>query len=132
MNTPTPWGYKFSEGGGYDCMTDAFRIVCPIQKEGDYQPIATLDLFDYGQAWCKPSDEKCMAKARANAALIVRAVNSHQSLIDALEKIIKADAYRMAAIAAPDGEKHYEPATENFWAAIDKGRAALALAKEPT
>jgi len=72
------------------------------------------------------------AECEANTAFVVRAVNSHQSLIDALEKIIKADAYRMAAIAAPDGEKHYEPATENFWAAIDKGRAALALAKEPT
>lgn len=122
MNTPTPWGYKFSEGGGYDCMTDAFRIVCPIQKEGDYQPIATLDLFDYGQAWCKPSDEKCMAKARANAALIVRAVNSHQSLIDALEKFDRICTRRWRSLPADSPEK----------SAINEARAALALAKEPT
>ena len=99
-------------------MTDAFRIVCPIQKEGDYQPIATLDLFDYGQAWCKPSDEKCMAKARANAALIVRAVNSHQSLIDALEWYVKHD---------DSGEND-----GYYIAGLNAAKAALALAKEPT
>ena len=109
MNTPTPWRIS---------KTDEFRILDTKNGKLVADASGNIDMTD---------DE-----AENNAALIVRAVNSHQSLIDALEKIIKADAYRMAAIAAPDGEKHYEPATENFWAAIDKGRAALALAKEPT
>lgn len=126
MNTPTPWRFiDRSEVSGIPSTESSIPFAIEKAYDNCVEPIADICNFP-------PSSANHTARQRANAALIVRAVNSHQSLIDALENIIKADAYRMAAIAAPDGEKHYEPATENFWAAIDKGRAALALAKEPT
>jgi len=38
-----PWRYEFSENGGYDCMSNAYKIY-----EGDLL-VATLDFADFGQ-----------------------------------------------------------------------------------
>ena len=63
-------------------------------------------------------------EAPANAAFIVRACNSHDALVKALEALhIEMDAFRQNAEVSDNTKRH--------WAkACDEARAALALAKE--
>jgi len=95
MNTPTPW--KASKN-------DEFCIVESVNRKLIADASGHIDMTD---------DE-----AEANAALIVRAVNSHQSLIDALSEAV--NLFR-------GGDLTNEQAH-----ALWKADAALALAKEPT
>lgn len=95
MNTPTPW--KASKN-------DEFCIVESVNRKLIADASGHIDMTD---------DE-----AEANAALIVRAVNSHQSLIDALEWYVKHD---------DSGEND-----GYYIAGLNAAKAALALAKEPT
>lgn len=78
------WPYRFAEMGGYDCMTDAFYI------KGGTEPlsptIAVLDFSDFGQKRCQPAPTETREKADAAASKIVRAVNSHDMLIDAIQR----------------------------------------------
>lgn len=82
--TPGPWSYRFSEHGGYDCMTDAFRVVVDV---GLGRTIADLDCGSYGQGRCKALTEEVRAAAEANAKLIAAA----PELVGALLALI-ADA----------------------------------------
>lgn len=76
-----PWHSEFVEMGGYDCMTDAQRIYSGAQL------VATVDYSDFGQNWCQPFSDDTKAKADANAALIVEAVNSHAALVGRVAKL---------------------------------------------
>lgn len=85
-----PWRNEFVEMGGYDCMTDAQRIYSGEQL------VATVDYSDFGQDWCQPFSDDTKAKADANAALIVEAVNSHTALV---ERVAKLEAALQDALA---------------------------------
>jgi len=76
-----PWHSEFVDMGGYDCMTDAQRIYSGNQH------VATIDYSDFGQEWCQPFSDDTKAKADANAALIVEAVNSHAALVERVAKL---------------------------------------------
>lgn len=68
MNTPTPWifdKYGNIHGNILQEGTDSFTSQVPVE----------------GVALCSSKE------AKANTALIVRAVNAHQALVDALESI---------------------------------------------
>lgn len=97
MNTPTPW--KIAE--------TAKNFVYASNEDGwnrmDF--VINPGLVSHGQ-------HTTAQELEANAALIVRAVNSHQSLVDALEWYVKhddtseADGYYMAGFnAAADALK---------------------------
>ncbi len=80
-HSPLPWRAEFSEHGGYDCMTDAWRII-----GADDHFVADVDLGSYGQSTrSRQIADAHRAKAKASVDLIVRAANSHQMLIDALK-----------------------------------------------
>lgn len=81
-HTPTPWIADLCSMGGYDCMTDAWRI-----KAGKLC-IATLDFSDYGQITCGPASVETMEQSEADATFIVRAVNSHDALVTAASNLV--------------------------------------------
>lgn len=94
MNTPTPWEVS-DHVGAYDYAigNDDYFVA--------YMQVLPVDGAD-----------------KANAALIVRAVNSHEALVAALEKLTE---FATEGVAVPES-----------WDVILNARAALALAKEPT
>ena len=98
MNTPTPWEVS-DHVGAYDYAigNDDYFVA--------YMQVLPVDGAD-----------------KANAALIVRAVNSHDALVAALETFERICTRRWRSLPADMPEKQ----------AIDAARAALALAKEPT
>ena len=77
--TPRPW--RVAIGGGTD------NALYLASKGAGYVPLATPyreDAFTAEEeASCIEARERCTA-ARANAALIVRAVNAHEAMRDAL------------------------------------------------
>ena len=105
MNTPTPWVLNkgFDDGTADRPLTHLWSIYA---ESGPY-------ICEFG----KVTEEHAKRHA-ADAALIVRAVNSHQSLIDALSEAV--NLFR-------GGDLTNEQAH-----ALWKADAALALAKEPT
>lgn len=68
-HTPGPWVAVFAEDGGYDCMTDAFRV----RSEKDQNMITELDCNSYGQKPCSPLDASTRDIVQANANLIASA-----------------------------------------------------------
>lgn len=98
MNTPTPWLVaETSRQLVYALNSDGFNRMSLLVEPG----------WTDGAKMRTPT-----AELEANAALIVRAVNSHQSLVDALEWYVKhddtseADGYYMAGFnAAADALK---------------------------
>lgn len=84
--TPTPWKAKFTEDGGYDCMTDAFFIM----NEAGTRIVAELD--------CRHTAGH-KEEAASDAALIVKAVNNHKRLLIELEacRIYIEEAIKMAS-----------------------------------
>jgi hypothetical protein len=80
--TARPWSVEWEEYGGYDCMTSAHEI-----KAGR-KTVAVLDTADYfkdGTSW---DDQHARnPESEANAALIVRAVNSYDKLTAALAAV---------------------------------------------
>ena len=96
-HTPTPWVVgEFDETLGYDCMTGGW----PIRQIGEMNSLLVIDQADYGQKHCDwnfRSDE-----AKANAAFIVRAVNCHDELVAALQRINK-EWMQLPALDVPNG-----------------------------
>jgi hypothetical protein len=112
MNTPTPWRFiDRSEVSGIPSTESSIPFAIEKAYDNCVEPIADICNFP-------PSSANHTARQRANAALIVRAVNSHQSLIDALSEAV--NLFR-------GGDLTNEQAH-----ALWKADAALALAKEPT
>lgn len=103
-HTPTPWGY---DGDGFDsvaaqhCNTDGYTIF-PLDEDGDA----------CGHI-CEMSEAEGDEEAEANAAFICKAVNNHESLLEALKSLLHehrhyndspAATQARAAIAAVTGE----------------------------
>ncbi len=102
-HTPTPWEYFLNKHG------TQYRIA------GDNCfPIAALDM--YGSEGHGPTKKV----SEANAAFIVRAVNNHEALIEALQKCLEA-ANAHEAKALHSGKLHE--------VIRDYARSALAAAK---
>lgn len=66
--TPGSWQAMFDAHGGYDCMTDAWRIVARSRQE-----IAALDLGSYGATARTDATEAGKTIAASNARLIAAA-----------------------------------------------------------
>ena len=66
QHTPGPWYATFSDSGGYDCMTDAWRI-----EDATGGTITHVDLADYGQEYSGHDGD--FPVAAANAALMAAA-----------------------------------------------------------
>lgn len=103
--TPRPWRLTPSIDG---------RNVYLVSTHGGLVPVAQpyrADAFDAEEeASCIDGKERCEA-ARANAALIVRAVNAHEALVSALRTMVD----------------RFQPGTS--FPELDAARAALALAE---
>lgn len=90
---------------------------------------------DYSEVVRGPKDEyvlrvgQNLAEKHDNAALIVKAVNSHDELVGALTGLLKCrsvDILEESAREYPYGKED----VADIVAAFDRARAALALAKE--
>lgn len=72
--TPGPWRAEYEAMGGYDCLSDCFRIV-----QGGGETLAMLDLKDYnlrlyGRGSFVDSEKAALLEnARANALLMAAA-----------------------------------------------------------
>lgn len=107
-SSPLPWTAKFVSEGGYDSLTDAFYI-----KDSKGHVVADLD---------KGRDNK--PECEHDAALIVRAVNAHSALVEALKACLQ-----MAWTAKPRKLDEALSWVENDEKAREMARAALALAE---
>jgi hypothetical protein len=85
-HTPTPWTLKLGLTSGH--------WIC--KKSGSlYERLAIVDPM--------PTEEDSELSGRANAAFIIRACNSHQALVDALEEILCThDGNQPDALMMPD------------------------------
>lgn len=102
-HTPTPW--KIVEGDGMDY--NVLQIITDVREHKNQVGIANVDIGFEGPLG---------AEQPANAAFIVRAVNAHDALVEALESLMG----RTFLITGED------KATD---LAMAKARAALELAK---
>jgi hypothetical protein len=105
-HTPGPWGARFSEMGGYDCMTHAWHIgpqagLVPIS-------VCVVDLSTYGQRLCNYDFKS--EQAKADAHLIAAAPDLLAALIELLDwsqseyqSNKQIDARAAAAIAKAEG-----------------------------
>ena len=99
MNTPTPW--RIDPLAPWLIIDEPGDSVCQTQQRVSLA-------IDQNQT-----------ERKANAALICRAVNSHDALVAALETFERICTRRWRSLPADTPEKQ----------AIDAARAALALAK---
>lgn len=110
-HTPAPW--HIADGGicSVECPEDGSNVIC---LEPEHMMKASL------------------ARWPDNAALIVRAVNSHEALVDALEKALPRLAHKHACWSVrPSKEwaEHGSASYENCDCEIKIVRAALAKAE---
>ena len=87
------------------------QLICVCDSQGLYHSAATSDEMD--------------AEARANANLIVRAVNAHDALVEACKNML----HELNGFLGCCGEDEIRDSYQNFIAACDKADAALALAQ---
>jgi len=78
-HTTPRWTYTWEEGGGYDCMTDAFWIYC------DGVQLLEIDLAKFGQSPGdkdpeSPTNIEAKQKAEKLAAHIVSNLNKSSIL----------------------------------------------------
>ena len=84
-HTPTPWVLRECKGHGFDQIdgADGFTI-CDVDALNPYKyGIANVGEYAESPRQRKPRPGEC----EANAALIVKAVNSHAQLVEALKRI---------------------------------------------
>ena len=105
QHTPTPLYYYASDG--FIRSTEAPAPGC-----------------DLAPALCKPASHGTADEKVERREFIVRACNSHDALVKALEALhIEMDAFRQKAEVSDNTKRH--------WAKdCDQARAALALAKD--
>ena len=111
-HTPTPWGKRRAlrpVDGEYDCG---------IWAEIEDRPHVIAECYGRVSDTIRPD-------AEANAAFIVRAVNAHEALVEALNRL-----ERWSTPFIEDTPISAETLWREFPAAIKNARAALALAKE--
>ena len=106
-HTPGPWDFEFGEMGGYDCMTDAFKVTAGQRL------IAELDLSGYGQSTRQREGTGDKAEAEANARLIAAAPD----LLEELKNIANANP------------KEWEPEVRDQFQAWAQNRARAAIQK---
>lgn len=82
-----PWTAEFSECGGYDCMTDAWRIY---EDDPFRRTIAVVDLGHYGQT---SRDRALRPGAEKNARLIAAAPELLEAL-KAASQFLQPDIHR--------------------------------------
>lgn len=99
-NTPVPW-YTSHDGDGYD------HIQSAAINEDNY--VARVDSMD--------------AKGNANADLIIKAVNNHSLLIDAL--IYAHQSLRTFSPAVPQDEQGWTSFDSDALAVIEEALASL-------
>jgi hypothetical protein len=104
--TKGPWKAEFEENGGYDCMTDAFKITAADET------IAVIDQMHYGQA---TSDGLINKQAQANAALIAAA----PEMYEALKQLLKSN------YGQPSGVIIHVPALNIARAALSKAESKV-------
>lgn len=79
------WEVEFSENGGYDCMTDAWRI----KPEGSLASLFSVDIGSFGQRSCGEATAEQLAKSKRVADLAGAApelLSALKALTDATEK----------------------------------------------
>ena len=77
LNTPLPWTVgEWDDSAGYDCMTSGMRCGP-----------AWLDGETYGQKRCTIASPELIARMKADANLIVKCVNAHDGLVEALHQL---------------------------------------------
>ena len=111
-HTPTPWSVP---------KTDTVAVVAEGNDYERRRRVVTRALY-------KPHQR---ARAEANAAFIVKAVNAHDKLVSALEsayRLLQADDPTGALAQLPAGGAQCEELVEQAVAII---RTALASVKEP-
>lgn len=99
-HTPTPWkvqveygdpGIPRNQGGGekvYICAADGKKVAKPLREfRGTFTP---------GTGWEKI--ERPLPEVKANAAFIVRAVNSHEELLGLVKSLVGALPYGYATL----------------------------------
>ena len=89
------------------------QLICVCDSQGLYHSAATSDEMD--------------AEARANAALIVRAVNAHDALVEACEAVLAAMPSGCRATL-----REIDHIGNRVWLLRQLVRAALALARGVT
>ena len=85
--TARSWKAEYCESGGYDCMTDAVEI-----KNGQGKTVVVIDLGLCGQSNCGVVTVAMRKNAGGIADIIVKAVNNHDSLLDACKKALTCQA----------------------------------------
>ena len=115
QHTPGPWYATFSDSGGYDCMTDAWRI-----EDATGGTITHVDLADYGQEYSGHDGD--FPVAQANAALMAAAPELLAACVAALA-LLKDYRQRVftGRIRGDLLSGDYEP-TQALRAAIAKAR----------
>lgn len=105
-HTPTPWA-----------------VFDPNESRTGYRPIRIGPASgSYDTAPLYVGDAGARKTVLSDATLIVRAVNAHETLLEALEKLLDNARFD----AGPDGSYPYDAETQHR---IKDGRAALKLAK---
>jgi hypothetical protein len=79
------WAVKFSEMGGYDCMTDAFHV---FDDRG--RIVVVVDLACFGQKHCEPATSEQLIAAGATARLIAAAPQM-RNLLEAAVEVLDGD-----------------------------------------
>jgi len=107
-HTPVPWGIE---------ATDTTLWVGPMRPDGK----KIEDLVFYIRVDPEYTDA-ALAKRKANAAFVIKAVNSHNALVSALEQIIEMNV--QYAI-----DRYGDASQAEMMACVSTARAALAEAK---
>ena len=82
--TSGPWQMEYIQDGGYDCMSDSFK-VCSAE-----QIIFEIDLAYYGQEACGEPSVSTLGLAQANAHLLAAAPDMYEALLTAYDELVYA------------------------------------------
>lgn len=132
-HTPTPWTFRDVSGAGLEICAPVYKMSGVDLPRG--MPEAPIHVFQFtspqmvqvaAERWVQFEPTGWSEMQEANAAFIVKAVNNHEDLVQALQALVdQVNDYERVNNLAPN------PGRTECWDTVARAKTVLAAANSP-